>query len=207
MWEQKIFLSLSSPYLFNLVVYSFCLASVGFNFRYMSLLFAQYSWNVEPEAKRVLQHSSAWICRIVILFIFTLVLQFFLSSTSYSLLIICNCATVSVYISVTAQSHSLFGIHSLYRMDVCSRAHSTICRESTGWKRNGEKKSCEMQRQSQYSILSIIIYLTINGWQTGKELKRATHIEIIIIPAKQQWNEWCWKKDDLMRLQLNNRLK
>lgn len=139
-WEQKIFLSLSSPFLFNLVVYSFCLASVGFNFRYMSLLFAQYSWNVEPEAKRVLQHSSAWICRIVILFIFTLVLQFFfLSSTSYSLLIICNCATVSVYISVTAQSHSLFGIHSLYRMDVCSRAHSTICRESTGWKRNGEK--------------------------------------------------------------------
>lgn len=73
------------------------------------------------------------------IYIYTRSPVFFLSSTSYSLLIICNCATVSVYISVTAQSLSLFGIHSLYRMDVCSRAHSTICRESTGWKRNGEK--------------------------------------------------------------------
>lgn len=32
--------------------------------------------------------------------------------------------------------------------------------------------SCEMQRQSQYSILLTIIYLTINGWQTDKRAEK-----------------------------------
>lgn len=43
--------------------------------------------------------------------------------------------------------------------------------------------SCEMQRQSQYSILPIIIYSTINAWQSAWQKKRTQKRRNELMPA------------------------
>lgn len=79
------------------------------------------------------QHSCstliAWICRIVILFIY---LFFFFVCVVFSFFIICNCATVSVYISFYCSiSFTMLSFHLCLRCDLsiplCLHSMLSVC--------------------------------------------------------------------------------